>query len=56
MIKFQEQARLSWATLEFQVKVCSKYGCANVRQLNGLKIQLEMTENALFMRRKKNWI
>ena len=28
-----EQARLSWATLEFQVKVRSKYGCgcANVR-------------------------
>ena len=31
-----KQARLSWATLEFQVKVRSKYGCANVRLLKGL--------------------
>ena len=31
-----QQARLSWATLEFQVKVRSKYGCANVRLLKGL--------------------
>ena len=31
--KYRKQARLSWATLEFQVKVRSKYGCANVRLL-----------------------
>ena len=29
--KREIQATLSWATLEFQVKVRSKYGCANVR-------------------------
>ena len=30
-IKYGKQAKLSRATLEFQVKVCPKYGCAKVR-------------------------